>query len=308
MPDVKDYYKILGVSEDADAEAIKKAYRKRARIYHPDRNPDDPKAEERFKEVQEAYEVLSNPQKRQAYDRMRKNPFGSFFGDAYTTRNGGRYYRAPDGSYVRVDPEGGGESFGFGDLFGGLGELFKGVFGGGEAASGKARADLDRHLTVTLSLEKALQGGKVEITLPGGQKGRIAYPKGVRDGFRVRLRGRGAAGPTGRRGDVYVTFKVTEDPRFRREGNDLHTRVRIGLFEALFGTTRSLEHVTGKRIKVTIPKGTQPGERLRLRGQGVATDEGTGDLYVEVEVTLPKHLTPEQEATLRDAARRAGLL
>jgi DnaJ-class molecular chaperone len=312
MPDNKDYYKILGVSENAGADEIKKAYRKLARKYHPDRNQGDAKAEERFKEIQEAYEVLSDPKKRKHYDRVRKNPaFGTFFGDTYTTQNGGRYYRAPDGTYVHVDAKGGGGGFGFGDLFGDLGDLFKGVFTGGEPQTGptpRTSKDLDRRTTVRLPFKKALEGGKVEVTLPDGKKVRIAYPKGVSDGYKVRLRGRGAAGPGGRRGDFYVTFKVRPHPRFRREGNDLYTKVTVNAFEAMLGTTRHVTNAYGKRIRLTIPKGTQPGEKLRLRGQGVATDKGAGDLYVEIEVTLPKNLSAEQEALLREAAERAGVI
>ena len=314
MPGKKDYYNILDVSEHASADEIKKAYRKLARKYHPDRNPGDAKAEERFKEIQEAYEVLSDPKKRKQYDRVRKSPgYGTFFGDTYTTQNGGRYYRAPDGTYVHVDTKGGGRGggFGFGDLFGDLGDLFKGVFTGGEPQTGhsaQSATDLDRRTTVRLPFKKALEGGKTEVALPDGKKVRIAYPKGVADGYTVRLRGRGAAGPGGRRGDFYVTFEVTPHPRFRREGNDLYTKVTVNAFEAMLGATRHVTTAYGKRIKLTIPKGTQPGDKLRLRGQGVATDKGTGDLYVEIEVTIPKNLSAEQEALLRDAAERAGLI
>ncbi len=318
MPEIKDYYKVLGVDENANADAIKKAYRKLARIHHPDRNQNNPKAEERFKEIQEAYETLSDEKKRKEYDRMRKNPLGSMFGDSYTTRNGGRFYRKPDGTYVRVDPgSGGGPGVGdiFGDegLFGGIGDLFKGVFTG-QAGSGprpesrRSQPGLDRKTEVRLTFKQALKGGSVEIPLPNGSKARIAYPKGVHDGFKIRMRGRGAAGPGGTRGDVYVRFAVDEHPHFQRNGNDLYSTVKITAFEALLGTTRHTTNAYGKRIKLTIPKGAQPGEKMRLRGQGVKTDKETGDLFVEIEVTIPKNLSAEQERILSEAIQRAGLI
>lgn len=316
MANRKDYYKVLGVPAGADAEAIKKAYRKLAREHHPDRNQGRADAEERFKDIQEAYEVLSDPARRRQYDRARS--FGDIFGDTYTTRNGGRYYQKPDGTYVREDT---GEGFGFGDLFGdeglfgGIGDLFRGVFGGGEeperpktAGSKKGGGTPDRRITVRLAFRAALEGGKAEVTLPDGTRARIAYPKGVRDGFRVRLRGRGDAGPDGRRGDVFVTFRVRLPDRFRRDGDDLHTTLHLNALEALLGTTRRVKNAYGREVRLPVPAGTQPGDRLRLRGQGIATDKHTGDLYVEIAVDIPKDLTPEQAETLRRAAREAGLL
>jgi len=219
MPKIKDFYKILGIEEGASADEIKKAYRKLALKYHPDRNPDDAKAEERFKEIQEAYEVLSDAKKHKQYDRMRKNPFAGPFGDAFDTRTGGRFYRAPDGTYVRFDtggngrrgtPGGFGEVFGDEGVLGGIGDIFSKVFGGAagpgrprpQAAPRGRRRDLDRKTRVRLSFEEALKGGKTEVPLPDGGKVRINIPKGVHDGFKVRLRGRGAAGTGGQQGDL----------------------------------------------------------------------------------------------------------
>jgi len=319
MPEIKDFYKVLGVKENAKADVIKKAFRKLARQYHPDRNQEQPDAENRFKEIQEAYEILSDPEKRKKYDRMRKNPLGSLFGDSYTTQNGGQYYRKPDGTFVRMDPSGGGGGDIFGDegLFGGIGDLFKGVFSGGApgGAPGSARTgpgrghpSLDRKTEVKLSFEQALRGGHIEVPMPAGNKVRLRYPRGVRDGFKVRLRGHGAAGPGGRRGDVYVTFAVAEHPHFQREGDDLYSAVKISAFDAMLGATRHTTNAYGKRIKLTIPKGAQPGEKMRLRGQGVRTEKSTGDLYVEIEVSIPKHLDANQERILREAIQRAGLI
>jgi DnaJ-class molecular chaperone len=325
MPEVKDYYKILGVSEDASADEIKKAYRKLAQKYHPDRNPDDAEAEERFKEVQEANDVLSDPEKRRQYDQMRKNPFGAFGeGGGFRPGGGSRYYEAPDGTYVRFDSGGdmGGEGFGgigdiFSRFFGGGGDPFGGAqqtrdpFGRGQQQRGPGRRTAggrDVETRVHLSFQQALRGGKTEVTLPDGERVRLSIPKGVRPGFKIRLRGRGQPGPTGQRGDLYVTFEVEPHPRFERDGEDLRTTIEVNAFEAMLGTSRSLTNAYGKRIKVPVSAGTQPGATLRLKGQGVKTDRGTGNLYVTIDVTIPDHLTDEQEAALRKAAEEAGLL
>ncbi len=305
---MKDYYDILGVDENASADEIKKAYRKMAQEYHPDKNPDRPDAEEKFKAIQEAYSVLSNTGERKQYDARRKNPFGGF-GNGFESQ-GGTYERWGDGTGVRFDT---GDAP-FGETGGGFGDIFSKFFGGGAAADPFTEHRTRRHrgadleTTLNLSFNQALQGGKTEVKLPDGARIRIDIPRGVDSGFKIRLRGRGADGPGGQRGDLYVTFQVAPHSRFKRDGNDLLTPVEINPFEALFGTRRSVRTPYGKQIKVPIPKGTQPGERLRLRGQGVVTDAGTGDLYVEVVVKIPEHLSPSDEAELRKAAEKAGLL
>ena len=303
MPKLTNYYSVLGVSEDAEAEAIKKAYRKLAQQYHPDRNPDKPNAEERFKEVQEAYSVLSDAKKRKEYDQMRKNPFGPFGG--FTAPNGDRFYQRPDGTFVRFSTDNG-DPIDLGDLFGdaigGIGDFFTRIFGGEAANPSRTKVSL------RLSFEQALRGGRKQLRLPDGTKVRLTIPKGVRDGFKVRLKERGQPGPDGRRGDVYVTFKVEAHPRFRREGDNLYVTETINAVEAMLGATRSLVNPYGKRIKVPIHAGTQHGAKLRLKGQGVQTKDHTGDLFVEVEVTIPETLTPAQREALREAAEKAGLI
>ena len=303
MASKKDFYSVLGVSESAKADEIKKAYRKLARQYHPDRNPDDAKAEERFKEIQEAHETLSDPKKRKEYDIRRRNPFG--FGDGFQTDTGGRFYQRPDGTYVRFDRSGG-RAGGAGEDAPGFGSLFERFFGGDASAQRNLRGS-DIQSSVNLTFDQSLQGGKTNVRLPNGTSVRITIPKGVRSGFKIRIRGRGEQGPGGK-GDLYVTFSVAKHPKFRRKEDDLYTTVAINVFEALLGTQRNIETAYGKQIKLNIPAGTQPGEKLRLRRQGVETDETTGDLYVEVEVAVPKDLTTEQKARIAEAAGESGFL
>lgn len=310
MPQTKDYYDILGVSEDASAKDIKKAYRDLARKYHPDRNPDKPNAEERFKEIQEAYSVLSDKDKRKEYDARRR--FGGGFGGGFGGNGGrrSRTYRSPEGFNIRFE-QGGGD---VGGGFGGFSDIFNSFFGGGERdpftqrqQRSRSRGGRDIQTTLRLSFDDALRGGKREVTLPDGEKIRIDIPKGVRSGFKIRLRGRGEPGPRGQRGDLYVTFEVEDHPRFRRKGNDLYVTETIDAIEAMLGTERRIPTPYGQRIKITIPSGTQPGEKLRLRGQGVKTEKETGDLYVEIDVTIPENLSPSQREAIRKAADKADL-
>ena len=204
-----DYYATLGVDEDAPAKEIKKAYRKLAQQYHPDRNAGDAAAEERFKEVQEAYDTLGDETKRKAYDRARRDPYGGRFegnpfeGFAGAPGGEGRYYRTPDGTYVRVDTTGAGpggygggqDDFVFGGG-GGLGGIFDQFFGGG-AQEPQYRAGRDVEATLRLSFDEALAGGPREFTTPAGESVRVTVPRGVRDGFKIKLAGAGRAGAKG---------------------------------------------------------------------------------------------------------------
>jgi molecular chaperone DnaJ/curved DNA-binding protein len=331
MPQTKDLYDILGVDDDASKEEIKKAYRTLARKHHPDRNPDDPNAEETFKEIQKAYSILSDEEKRQQYDAQRR-----FGGGGVGGPNGGQGAWGRQGA---GGPEIRFEQGNFDDVFGGrggLGDIFESFFGGRGGATqgqdpfrqqrgqqqGRQRgprqqrrrsrqpSGQDIETKLQLSFEEALRGGRREIELPTGESIRLTIPQGVRNGYKIRLKGRGQPSrqPSGERGDLYVTFEVGEHPRFRRKGDDIHLTESIDVFDALFGTERRIPTPYGQRIKLSIPAGTQPGEKLRLRGQGVETDDGQGDLYVTVDVDIPTDLTDEQRETLREAADEAGLL
>lgn len=334
MPTIKDYYSVLGVAEDASEKEIKKAYRKLAQQYHPDRNPDKPDAEERFKEVQQAYDVLGDAQRRAEYDRKRRDPFAgsSFGGFSGSGREGStRIYRAPDGTYVRVETSGAGpgdaDGFIFGDEngVGGLGDMFSQFFGEHRGTQGDpfsptdpftqsrqrrqtARPGRDIETTLRLRFDEALEGGRREITLPQGETVRIDVPKGVHSGFKIRLRGHGQAGSNGQRGDLYITFEVEDHPRFRREGDDLHVTERINAVEAMLGTSRRIENAYGKRVSLKVPPGTQPGTVLRLRGQGIVTDKKKGNLLVQIDVEVPRALSDEARQALRAWAEEHALL
>jgi molecular chaperone DnaJ/curved DNA-binding protein len=316
MPQTKDFYDVLGVDDDASKKEIKKAYRDLARKHHPDRNPDDPNAEEKFKEIQKAYSVLSDEEKRQQYDAQRRFGGGGGFG-------GGNGRQGGFGQSGGVHFEQGNLDEVFGGR-GGLGDIFENFFGGrggGGATRGQdpfsqqrggqrrrqQRGGQDIETKLTLSFDEALKGGRTNVDLPTGESIRLNIPEGVRNGYKIRLRGRGQAGPTGQRGDLYVTFEVGNHPRFDRKGDDIHLTETVDVFEAMLGTERRIPTPYGQRLKLTIPGGTQPGEKLRLKNQGVKTDDGQGDLYVKIDVDIPSDLTDEQRTTLREAAEATGL-
>ncbi len=273
MPQTEDLYDVLGVDEDASQEEIKKTYRTLARKHHPDRNPDDPNAEEKFKEIQKAYSVLSDEEKREQYDAQRRFGGGGGFGGGARTQ--------------RQNPFDGGRQQ----------QRQRGRQGG-----------QDLETTLRLSFREALEGGRKQVELPSGESIRLKIPKGVRDGFKIRLKGRGQPAPTGQRGDLYVTFEVGDHPHFDRKGDDVHRTEAIGMFEAVFGTDIRVPTPYGQHLKLSVPAGTQPGEKLRLKGQGVKTDDGAGDLYVEIDVNIPENLSRKQRAVLHEAAEDANLL
>lgn len=338
MSEQKDFYKVLGVKEDAPAAEIKTVYRKLAREFHPDRNKDKPGAEARFKEISEAYSVLSDDKKRREYDQMRKNPFfgsgggrgpgrpgggGGFgssgFGDGpFTSAGGGRFYRTADGTYVRLDSEGGGDqpfSSGSGgrggagrpDAGGGFSDIFSQFFGSApEQRKRQGASGLDRKRTVKISFRRMISGGKITLKL-GEEKLGIPVPRGVEDGYKIRIRGRGNLAPDGQRGDLYVTIRVTGVEGIWREGLDLHTEASVSVFEAMLGSEGSVKMPLGKKIKVKIPAGVQPGEVLRIKGKGIEADEGTGNLLVHVRVEIPRDLTSKQKSVLAETARKTGL-
>ncbi|HEX8387126.1 MAG TPA: J domain-containing protein [Rubricoccaceae bacterium] len=285
MFEATDYYQTLEIDESAPAEAVKQAYRRLALAYHPDRNPGDVVAEERFKSVQSAYEVLADPTRRAAYDQSRHSPFGrgNLFDSVGRAEAGGVETASPGG---RVDVF----SFFFND----------------DARTPQRGADVEAQLQLTF--DQALRGGTTEIPVHDGEPVRLVIPRGVRTGVKIRVAGRGRPSDGGQPGDLFVTLRVDPSPRFRREGDHLHIGETVSALEAILGTVRSITNAYGQTIRVAIPAGTQPGERLRLRGQGVASDKRVGDLFVEVHVMVPRELSDVQRAELERAAQKIGLL
>jgi curved DNA-binding protein len=300
--DYKDYYKILGVERNASEADIRKAYRKLALQYHPDRNPNDKQAEERFKEINEAYQVLSDSEKRSVYDRLgsdysnwqRRGAPGDFNWDQY----GGGF---PGG--VRVD-------YGdIDDLFGGAGgfsDFFRTIFGREAQGAGTGTRTRTRQQQpqgyqqeLEITLEEAYQGTTRVLQADGKQK-QVRIPAGVRTGSKVRVAG---AGPNGL--DLYLIVDVKDDPRFERRGNDLHTSATVNVFTAILGGEADVETLSGK-VKLTIPAGTQPEQVFRLAGRGmpsVKNKEEKGDLYVRLKVQIPKYLSAKQRELLEEASR-----
>lgn len=285
-----DYYKILGVSRDASAEDIQKAYRKLATKYHPDMNPDDAKAKERFQQVQQAYDVLNDADRRAKYDR-----FGSDF-----ESGGGPQWQSFQG--------GGFEGFDFGQIFGSGGggggtggfEDILHQFAGGGAAGGPRRRSAPRRTKganvsheIRIPFTTAIEGGKVALTVRRGD-GRVEtlspkIARGTEDGKKLRLRGQGEPSPNGGPpGDLLLTVRVADHPSFRRRGKDLEVTVPVTLAEAALGAKIDVPTPKGE-ISLTIPPGTTGGKRLRLKGMGVAKDnESPGDLFAVVQIALPK--------------------
>jgi molecular chaperone DnaJ len=363
----KDFYRTLGVGEKASQDEIKKAYRKLAKQYHPDANQGDPKAADRFKEIGEAYGVLSDPNKRKQYDQMRR--LGAFgFPGAATPRPGGG-----------AEP---GQGFSFEDLrdFGGLGDLFSSIFDRGrregQPRKGGSQRGENVEYVVEIPFETAVSGGQVTIQIPiteecatcGGSgaapgsashrcgecggtgtisfgqggfavtrpcpacfgKGaipdqpcpscagsgsvrqsrtlQINVPQGAETGSKVRLTGQGERGRAGgTAGDLVITFKVKPHTFFRREGLDIYVTIPVNIAQATLGSKVRVRTVSGKRVKLTIPPGTQAGTRFRIRGQGVERGGRVGDQYVDVKLEVPGALSPEQQKAMEEFADASGL-
>ena len=302
----KDYYKILGVDKKASEKEIKKAFRRLARQHHPDMNPDDPRAEERFKEINEAHEVLSDPEKRAKYDQLgsqwqryqqRGGRPGDFDWSQWTTGHPGERVHVRYGTPEDLqDLFGGGDSpfsdF-FSQIFGGMGNS---PGGGGFQRQIRPQRGQDYEQPVEITLQEAYQG-TVRILQKDGQRLEIKIPAGAKTGTRVRMSGHGGTGAAGGpAGHLYLRVTVLPDPRFERDGDDLRVPVPVDLYTMVLGGQVRVPTMTGD-VVLTIPHGTQNGRTFRLRGKGMPhlrKPDQHGDLYARVEVQLPAKLTREQ--------------
>lgn len=305
----KDYYASLGVKEDASAEEIKKTFRSLAKKYHPDRNKGDAAAEAKFKELSEAYETLSDPKKREEYDMLRRyggqpgqggpNPFagggaqefdfGSFFGQG-GPRQGGFTFRTSGGFDESID----------------LNEILGQFFGGG-SPFGQARQQrprvqkgADLHADVTVTFDEMVKGSRRRLNLSDGRKIDVKIPAGIEHGKKLRLSGQGQQGLYGgRNGDLIITVKVMPDQNFERKGNDVYTTATISFKDAILGAKVNVKTLT-KSVTLSVPAGTQPGAKMRLKGQGLAVGGKQGDLFVEIKVEIPKDISDKQRKLLEE--------
>jgi curved DNA-binding protein len=313
--DYKDYYKILGVDKSATAEQIKKAYRKLARQHHPDVNPNDATAEQKFKEVNEANEVLSDPEKRQKYDQ-----FGADY-QRYEQAGAGGAGRGPGGFDWSQYTQGGQGGNPFGGFGGGasfeegedFSDFFSSLFGGmgGGAGGGRSQrpgAGQDYQAELELTLEEAYHGGPRTITV-NGKNLRITIHPGVADGQTIRLRDQGGPGRNGGpNGSLLITFRISPDARYVRTGDDLTQDVPVSLYRALLGGSQTVETLSGA-VKINIKPESTNGTRLRLRGKGfpVYRQEGKfGDLYLRLNVQLPQNLTDQEKDIIKQLAQLRG--
>ena len=295
----KDYYAVLGVAKNAEADAIKKAYRKLALKYHPDKNPGDKQAEEKFKEITEAYAVLSDADKRRQYDQFGEAGFHQRFSqeDIYRDFDVGDVFR----------------EFGFG-----TDDIFSRLFGGGRgrtafSGAGRQRAAKGQDYVMHLKLpfRQAVLGGRQSLNFKsetGAEHIEINVPPGVDQGQRLRIAGKGGTSPVGgARGDLFLDIEVEPDARFSRQGRDLLVTVTVSFSGACLGTSIEVPTLTGSK-RVKVPHGMTSGGKLRLKGYGVPGHgkKDAGDLYAVIEIDVPKKLTEEQRALL-EQLQAAGL-
>jgi molecular chaperone DnaJ len=276
----KDFYAVLGVSRDVSEADLKKTYRKLARQYHPDSNPGDAKAEAKFKEISEAHSVLSDPELRREYDQIRAMGSGARF------------------------TAGGGGNGGFEDVFGGMfgqrggyassasfEDLLGGMFGGGQSFRTGPTPGRDVTAATTLDFVTAIKGETIKLQASGGAPITVKIPAGVADGQKIKLKGKGESSPNGGpAGDLVLTVTVRKHPVFERDGLNLRVRVPVTFTEAALGATIEVPTLGGDPVKLKVAPGTPSGRILRVKGRGVTTSKGTGDLLAEVEVAVPSRI------------------
>ena len=287
----KDFYAILGVPKGASEAEIKKGYRKFARELHPDRNPGDPSAERRFKEVGEAYGVLSDAKQREQYDAIRAMGGGARF------QSGGPGGQSNEDAFGGLFNGGATRGQGFEDLLGGL---FGGFNRGPQRGNDVAAA-------TEVTFRQSAEGATVTLGLDG-QRVSTRLPVGVTDGQKIRLRGKGRAGAHGGpAGDLILTVHVAKHPVFTADGKNLRMNLPVSFDEAVLGATVEVPTLTGERVKVKVPAGTSSGSTLRVKGKGLTTKDGAGDLLVRVEVHVPTKLSKQAREALQAFALDTAL-
>ena len=318
----KDFYAVLGVAKDASDADIKKTYRKLARQYHPDSNPGDTAAESRFKEISEAYSVLSDKEQRAEYDQIRAMGSGARFTAGGPGQGGfedvfGMFNQGGGGGRQRVRfGTGGAGAGGFEDILGGM-------FGGGgfgqstgyRGFGGPTKGN-DIVASTTLDFRTAITGETVKLTQANGRPVNVRIPAGVADGQKIRLRGRGEPSPDGgEAGDLVVTVQVRKHPVFERDGLNLRVDVPVTFAEAALGATIEVPTLGAQPVRLKVAPGTPSGRVLRVKGRGVTTKNGTGDLLATVQVAVPSHMSEKARkavealaAALPDEDPRADLM
>ncbi|WMJ72935.1 J domain-containing protein [Cytophagaceae bacterium ABcell3] len=291
----KDYYKTLGVDRNASADEIKKAFRKTAVKYHPDKNPDNRQAEEKFKDANEAYKVLSDPEKRKQYDQY------------------GEYWNLHGEQQKQWQQAGGQQDFS--DMFGngGYADFFESFFnksaGGGSGRRSSFRGQ-DLHAEIDISLEEAFHGA-IRYFTHHGQSLSIKLKPGIKDGQTLKIKGKGAKGVQGgASGDLYIRINVLPHDRYERKGDDLHCSLHVDLYTAVLGGKVTFSAISGN-LAVNLPPETQNDKKLRLQGKGMPvynTADAFGDLFITIKVDLPTNLSEEERALFRKlrSLRKSG--
>jgi len=299
-----DYYKILGVDKNATEKDIKNAYRKLARKHHPDLNPNNPGAEQLFKQVNEANEVLSDPEKRKKYDQYGEN---WQHGDAYEQARQQQQSREYNSGGRGGQADFGGFDFGGGDFS----DFFNSMFGGGPPGSGTGGRQSQRYrgqdlnAELQLNLRDIIESKKQTITV-NGKNIRLTIPAGIENGQTIKISGHGEPGVNGGpAGDLYITFSIADDADFKRAGSDLYQTIDLDLYTAVLGGEITADTLTGK-VKLKVQPGTQNGTKVKLKGKGVPVykkDGQFGDLYLTYNVHLPTNLTAEQRQLFEQLAK-----
>ncbi|AXE55250.1 DnaJ C-terminal domain-containing protein [Aurantimicrobium sp. MWH-Uga1] len=299
----KDFYKVLGVSKDASEAELKKVYRKLAREYHPDSNQGNAKAEAKFKEISEAYSVLSDKEQRAEYDQIRAMGSGARFSaggpqggfeDAFSGfgRGGQQYTFQQGGGFEDI----------FGGMFGGGGGRF-GQSSGGFRGFGGPQKGQDIVSSVTIDFFEAFHGDTMSLQTSEGRTVKVKIPAGVADGQKIRLRGKGYPSPDGgEAGDIVLTVKVKKHPVFERDGLNIKVNVPVTFTEAALGATIEVPTPEGETVKLKVAPGTPSGRSLRVKGRGIKTAKGTGDLLAVVQIAVPSHLDDAAKEALEKFA------